>query len=183
VSHHLHWRLPYKFNSIATFSNLFLDQTKTKTQQTQKQTPLWQGNKKPIVSNHTGTQTTMSFNCGYFSSNNSSTKSLAQLHLNNSSTGSVAQPTLNSGPCRTVAIATLASPSAQQATLCHATETLQRSNLGRPSSAAAHAACVRAGALQQSRPVAISRKPRGPSQSARARAVSRHQTAANDAAL
>jgi hypothetical protein len=177
--------LLYKVISIATFSNPFLYQIKTKTQQTQKQTPLWQGNKKPIVSNQTGRQTTMpSLNCGYFSSSNSSTTSLAQ--VNNTSSGSPVQMTLNSGPCHQVATMTShAIPSPQTATPCHAAGAIQRSNFGRPSSAAARAACVRAGALQQSSPVAISRNAASPSQGARARAVSKYQSTspANEASL
>jgi hypothetical protein len=162
--------MPYKCINAATFRNAFLDQIKIKNQKTKKPNPLWQG--KKIVSNQTGSQPSMCDFC------NCSVK--------NCSSESLALPTPNSGPCHTVTVTSYTSPSAQKATICHATEGIQRSNLGRPSSQAAHATSLRASALQQhNSPVGISRKAAVPSQGARARAVSRHQsgTKSNDAEL
>ena len=177
------WRMPHKFMSIATCSNILLDQIKTKNQKTKTKPPLV--GEKLTISNQTGSKQTMSKLCNGFTSNNSSSESLAQSNFcnsftsNNCSTQSLAQPTLNSGPSRTVTVTTHASPAPLAATRCHTTNTIQRSNLGRPSAEAAHAACVRASALQQeNKSVELSRKAAVPSQSARRRAVSRHHSAA-----
>ncbi|KAM0688974.1 hypothetical protein Q7P36_011050 [Cladosporium allicinum] len=59
------------------------------------------------------------------------------------------QPTVHSGPCHAVTMTAHASPAPFAATPCHATGGVHRSTLGRPSTAAAHAAHVRASALQQ----------------------------------
>jgi hypothetical protein len=95
----------------------------------------------------------------------------------------VAQSTLQSGPCHIarVAFATHTSAAPQAATPCHATEGVSRNTFGRPSAQAAHAATVRASSAAQhaSKPVQLSRKAAVPSQSARARAVSRHTDAAD----
>jgi hypothetical protein len=88
------------------------------------------------------------------------------------------QPTLHSGPCHAATMTAHASPTPLAATPCHTTGGIQRNTLGRPSTAAAHAAHVRASALQQAnKPVELSRKAAVPSQNVRARAVGRHQCA------
>jgi hypothetical protein len=74
------------------------------------------------------------------------------------------QPTVHSGPCHAVTMTAHASPAALTAKPCHTTEGVQRNTLGRPSAAAAHAAHVRASAMQHA-------------QNACARAVGRHQSA------
>jgi hypothetical protein len=94
------------------------------------------------------------------------------------------QPTVHSGPCHAVTMTAHASPAPFAATPCHATGGVHRSTLGRPSTAAAHAAHVRASALQQeNKPVELSRKAAVPSQNARARAVGRYQSAVDNKGL
>ena len=88
------------------------------------------------------------------------------------------QPTVHSGPCHAVTMTAHASPAALTAKPCHTTEGVQRKTLGRPSAAAAHAAHVRASAMQHAnKPVGLNRKTAVPTQNARARAVGRHQSA------
>lgn len=95
---------------------------------------------------------------------------------NNSSSTGCSQLSLNSGPAKTVTITTFASPSPQAATVSHRTEGVQRSS-HRPSSQAATGAQGRA-LNAQSTPADISRNTHAtPSESARARAVSRFQSA------
>jgi hypothetical protein len=111
------------------------------------------------------------------------------INSSSSSSPSLGQVTMNSGPWHQVVMVpmttqVISSPLA--ATPCRAASTLQRSNFGRPSSAAAHAACLRASTLQQSRPTtAITRNAAAPSQGARARAASRFQSTSpsNDVSL
>jgi hypothetical protein len=168
VASHSFRRLPLRPSVSRPSPILFWIRSQPKPQKTKNKIPSRRGKKNQAFSNQTGSWPSMCVTCGNFMS---------------PPTTPVAQPILHGGPCHTarVTFATRIGPAPLAATPCHATEGVSRNTFGRPSAQAAHAATVRASSAAQhaSKPVQLSRKAAVPSQSARARAVSRHTDAAD----